>query len=397
MRACATNGRRRSLKSPTELAAGLVRYWHDARRRETQLLGDAAWPLRVPIGRPTAAEFTDDTARVRAHVAQWRTVSVGQVETVPMRFRSGSGPVTVPTHWILGSPAEWAEATDDPAVRAEQATLATLLEATPALFHRLLVRQRGLWRTRVPDEVIQAAALAMQLEPGMAAGRPLRTIALAGIDSKFMERHGALVTALLDVRFDDQASKQGLIRFLDAADEGEHWLLVVPSAPGLLPFARQRVRARELLDTALPASRILIVENERCLHLLPAMADTIAVLGAGLNLGWMAAAWLRERAVSYWGDLDTWGLQMLAHARRLQPHTHALLMKEAVFHAHQEMAVEEDTPASVEPPEGLTVDEQALYRHLRHLSKGRLEQEFIPPEVVEQALLPWAMPSLAPV
>lgn len=378
------------MKSPTELAEGLVRQWHDTRRRESQLLAATAWPLRVPIGRPTAAEFTDDTARVRAHVEQWRAVGVGHVDTASIRFRSGGEPVMVPTHWVLASSSEWAEASEDPIVQAEHATLASLLEATPALFHRLLVRQRGLWRSRTPAEVVQATNLAMQLEPGMAQGRPLRSVALAGIDSKFMERHGTLVTALLDVRFDDQASKQGLLCFLDAADEGEHWLLVVPLAPGLLPFARQRVRAHELMEVALPAPRVLIVENDRCLHLLPATADTIAVFGAGLNLGWMSAAWLQERTLGYWGDVDTWGLQMLAHARRLQPHTEAFLMDQAVFDAHSELAVEEDTPASVEPPEGLTVNEQALYRRLRGLKKGRLEQEFLDPEAVAAAFARWA-------
>ena len=306
-----------------------------------------------------------------------------------MRYRNASEPVTVPTRWVLASSAEWVEATDDSAVQAEYASLIALLDATPPLFHRLLIRQRGLWRTRPLPEVIRATALAMQLEPGIAAGRPLRSIAVAGIDSKFMERHGALVTALLDVRFDDRASRQGLVPFLEAADEGEHWLLVAPLEAGLLPFERQRVRASELMDVALPARRILVIENDRCLHLLPAVPDTIAVLGSGRNVAWMAAAWLEQRTIGYWGDLDTWGFQMLAHARRLRPQTAAFLMDKAVFDAHSERAVAEDLAAPIDPPEGLTEDERALYRRLRGLTKGRLEQEFISPETVARALSPW--------
>ncbi len=296
----------------------------------------------------------------------------------------------VPTHWSLASAAEWADASNDIAIQGEQAELSQLLEAIPPIFHRLLVRQRGLWRTRSREEVVQATALALGLEPGMAAGRPMRSIAVAGIDSKFMERHCALVTALLDVRFEGQASKQGIVRFLDAADEGEHWLLVAPLSQGLLPFARQRVRARELVEVPLPAGRILVVENDRCLHLLPPMPDTIAVLGAGLNLAWLSAPWLRERDIGYWGDLDTWGLQMLAQARRLQPKVEAILMNHAVFEAHgSNSAVCEDTPALPEPPDGLNQEEQALYCHLRGLFKGRLEQEFLPAAEVANALTKW--------
>jgi hypothetical protein len=378
------------LKSPSELERLLARHWEDAGKRERQLLQPDAWPMLIPIGRPTATVFTQETSRVRAHVEDWRTVTIGEVISEPVRFRNGAEPVLLPTHWSLASAVEWADASNDTAVQVEQAELSQLLEAIPALFHRLLIRQRSLWRTRPRDEVVKATKLALGLEPGMATGRPMRSISVAGIDSKFMERHGALVTALLDVRFEGQASKQGLVRFLDAADEGEHWLLVAPLTQGLLPFARQRVRARELVEVPLPARRILVVENDRCLHLLPPMPDTIAVLGAGLNLAWLGAPWLRERDIGYWGDLDTWGLQMLAHARRLQPEIEAILMNYAVFKAHEPgLAVSEDIPALPEPPDGLNQEEQTLYCYLRGLPKGRLEQEFLPAADVANALAQW--------
>lgn len=377
------------MKSPNDVARLLARQWQDADKRE-RLLQPDAWPMRVPIGLPSATAFTHETSRVRAHVEEWRAVTIGEVATEPVRFRSGAEPVVVPTHWVLASALDWADASNDANVQAEQTELGQLLEAVPWLFHRLLVRQRSLWRTRPHQEVIQAAMLALGLEPGMAAGRPMRSVSVAGIDSKFMERHGALVTRLLDVRFEGQASKQGLARFLDAADEGEHWLLVAPLSHGLLPFARQRVRDRELMEVPLPARRILVVENDRCLHLLPPMPDTIAVLGAGLNLNWLGASWLRERDIGYWGDLDTWGLQMLAHARRLQPKVEAILMNRSVFEVHgPDFAVCEDTPALPDPPDGLNQEEQALYCYLRGLPKGRLEQEFLPADEVANALAQW--------
>lgn len=236
---------------------------------------------------------------------------------------------------------------------------------------------------------MRAAALALQLEPGIAKGKPLRGLALAGIDSKFMERNRSLVTALLDRRFDGQVTAAGLTRFLEAADEDDHWLLVVPLASGLLPFAQQRVRARELLDTPLPASRILLVENERCRHLLPPLSDTIAVLGSGLDLAWLRAPWLGDRRLGYWGDMDTWGLHMLARARELQPQLQPLLMQQDLFERHApRLAVRE--PVAADPqPATLTPPEQAFYQHLRTLDKGRIEQEFLPPDSVAEALLRW--------
>lgn len=121
------------------------------------------------------------------------------------------------------------------------------------------------------------------------------------------------------MRFDSAASTQGLVAFLNASPEDDHWLLVAPLAPGLLPFARQRVPTTELHATALTAmaiTHVLLVENERCLHQLPQpLAGTVAILGAGLNLNWLNTPWLQHRRVAYWGDLDTWGLHMLTTNR----------------------------------------------------------------------------------
>lgn len=215
---------------------------------------------------------------------------------------------------------------------------------------------------------------------------------MQGNDSKFFERHAGLLTALLDERFDGEVSRQGLADFLGALPEGDHWLLLAPLAPGLLPFARQRVRASELLTTPLPAHHILLVENERCLHQLPhPVPDTIAILGAGLNLGWLAAPWLQARNVAYWGDLDTWGLHMLATARSHRPQLRALLMDRTTFDAHQDRAVLEPSHAPPPLPGSLLLPaECALDGHLRALEKGRLEQEFLPVDIVHRAVHTWA-------
>jgi hypothetical protein len=346
--------------------------------------------MEIPIGRPSPALFTHQTARVREHIARWRAVTVGQVQWQNTAFRSAAEPVSLPLQWQLSSPEEWAQASGDAQVQLELQRLRYLLDHVDPRFHALLVRQRGLWRERNDEEVVQAAALTLELEPGIAAGRPLRGLALAGIDSKFIERNRGFVTALLDIRFEGQVSQLGLTSFLDAADESDHWLLVAPLAPGLLPFAQQRVRARELMDIPLPAGHILLIENDRCLHLLPSLPDTIAILGSGLDLAWLRTDWLRQRHLGYWGDMDTWGLHMLARARSLQPHLQPLLMERVLFERHATtLAVPEPITAGPEPPSGLSGHEEDFYRHLLALPKGRLEQEFLPTETVTHALSHW--------
>lgn len=378
------------MKSPDDFARLFARQWQDADNREWLLLDRQAWPMEVPIGWPSSKLFTHHTALVREHVSRWRAVTIGNVQWKDKTFRSGASPVSFPFQWKLSYLEEWAKASGDAQVQLELHQLRYILDRVDPRFHSLLTRQRGLWRDRKEEEVIQAAALALELEPGIAAGRPLRSLALAGIDSKFIERNRGLVTALLDIRFDGQASLLGITSFLDAADEGQHWLLVVPLSSGLLPFDQQRVRARELMDTPLPAGRILLIENDRCLHLLPTLPDTIAVLGSGLDLAWLRAEWLHDRRVGYWGDMDTWGLLMLARARSLQPHLESLLMERLLFDRNAAaLAVLEPITAGPELPDGLEEHEQTFYKHLLGLPKGRIEQEFLSKEVVAHVLSCW--------
>lgn len=379
------------MKTPQQLAQKLQRQWQNGEIREKRLLDSRQWPLSLPIGKPSPKQITDELAKVREHIRAWRVVRIGEVEWGTVNYRSVAEPVELPLNWILRSTEEWAVAAEDRSVRQEQTLFARILADTDSSFHPLIVRQRQLILARSAEETIQACRVALAIEPGCAQGRPLRALSIAGCDSKFFERNRTLIARLLEVRFGPEALEAGLEGFLGALDESEHWLLVAPLAEGLLPFEQLRLRSSELAHTPLPAGHILIVENERALYQLPPCADTIAILGAGLNLGWLAGEWLAGRRLAYWGDLDTWGLAMLAAARGLQPEVTALLMDRETFEefapAH---AVAEPVTAGTVPPPELTAGEALLYADLLSAPKGRLEQEFVPESAVRERVLRWA-------
>lgn len=162
---------------------------------------------------------------------------------------------------------------------------------------------------------------------------------------------------------------------------------------GLLPFEVQQVRSQELAtlkpDT-IRASRILVVKNRQCWHLLPELDDTIAILGGGLDLDWLGAEWLKGKDVAYWGDIDTWGLAMLARARQHLPQLAAISMDRQTFEQHAAgNSVVEPVSAGEEPPDALDVDERDLYRWLLTLECGRLEQEYLPVGFVNEVLKGW--------
>lgn len=384
------------MKSPDEIAQKMARQWQNDKLRAERLLGDADWPLRYPIGPPSAKEVEMNWGAVAEHIQHWRSVTVGEVAWKSVSYRSTGAPVQIPEYWEIYEPAQWVMATTNRDVASEFATLEDLLGDCDPLFHSTLVRQRSLWRNRSRSEVKKAAELAMRLEPGCAHGVPLRALPHEGIDSKFFERNRSLLTRLLDLRFDGEPSQQGLETFLDAQRDTDHWLLVADLDGELLPFFLQRVRSTELSSRGLPARHLLLVENERCLHLLPStLPGTVAVLGTGNNLGWLKASWLKDVTLGYWGDIDTWGLLLLARARTCAPHLSALLMDQETFDKLSEnYAVVEPVISSETPPESLTEAERELFCHLRGCREGRLEQEFIPKEFAAQRVAAWWNASL---
>lgn len=377
------------MNSPQELAVRLLRQWHNPRWREQRLLSPEAWPLELPIGRPDAGQFTKEPARVWQHIQSWRKVAIGEVEWVERKYREAGEAVSLPSRWRLHKPSEWIRAIGDAQVESDYALLSRLIGNTDALYHRLLIRQLPRIRTLSESEILQAVEAATRLEPGCAQGRPLRALSVADSDSKFFERHRRLLTHMLDLRFDGAVSETDLESFLGAVSEKDHWLLVVPLCPGLLPYEQLRIRASELARSPLPARHILIVENEQCLHQLPPLSDCIAVLGAGLNLNWLQTDWLAERHLAYWGDLDTWGMAMLAKARCFQPHIRALMMDRHVFERFESYSVVEPVTFRTGEPEGLTDTELLLFRYLLGREKGRLEQEFLPASWVTRAIEEW--------
>src|SRR5579863_6245919 len=147
------------MKSPADLAARLQKQWQVPDHREKRLLDPSAWPISLPIGKPTPTEFTTQGPLVREHVRLWRAVKIGQVRWEGISYRAGAEPVQVPTNWFLRTPAEWAAATADPAIVHEQQKLASVLAHVDPIFYRALTRGLRNFAHVKLDEVLQAARL----------------------------------------------------------------------------------------------------------------------------------------------------------------------------------------------------------------------------------------------
>ena len=149
-------------------------------------------------------------------------------------------------------------------------------------------------------------------------------------------------------------------------------------------------RCRSQEEFELPASNILVIENEQSCLALGAIRDTVAVAGGGKNVAWLQAEWLSRKNVGYWGDIDSEGLSILSAARAKLSSISALMMDAATAETFAERMVTE--PDSVaQAPIALTEQELSLFNRLRsgHYHGSRLEQERLPLNYVMQELERW--------
>lgn len=377
------------MHSPATLALKLARQWHNNQTRCERLLSPAAWPLELKIALPQATEVAQQAAAVRQHIETWRQQKIGEVVWIKRRYRDAAEPLELPQWWRIRKPSEWVAACDSPQIAQDYDLLNAVIPESEPLFHEFLVSQLNRIRSCSSTELTQIVKTASALQPGAAHGQPLRSLSLLGTDSKFFERHQSLITRLLDLRFADQVSAMGLEAFLQATSSKTHWLLLYSSDAGLLPYQQIRVRSSELQQRGVAAHSLLLVENEQCLHLLPEMPDTLVILGSGNNLSWLHNAWLADKQLGYWGDIDSWGFAMLAQARLQQPHLQALLMDLETYQQHQGKAVSEAVSYSLQTPAGLLPEEAEMYQFLIAQDKARLEQEFIAANWVHNVLIRW--------
>lgn len=356
------------------------------------------FPLRLRLAGPSSTELSSRFDEVRVWIAELRALEP-RYRFVWRELR----------HRVLGSNAlpdeVWLDTLDD-----ALSAIGKQKEGRQfaALVHQARDRHPELlrWMGRNPLRALVLAGAWSRLldvvDWMQAHPRPgcyLRQVDLAGVDSKFIEAHRAVLTEWLD-----------LILAADSIDA---------SATGAAQFCRRygfkdkplRVRFRVLdasaaLRTAgtdqdigltqagfeqlaLPISRVFVTENEVNFLAFPPMPGSMVVFGAGYGFDVLAAApWLHRCSVYYWGDIDTHGFAILDQLRSHLPHAQSLLMDRATLMAHAAHWGDEPQPSLRDLPR-LTAQESALFDELRdnRLRAGlRLEQERIGFGWVQQAL-----------
>ncbi len=139
--------------------------------------------------------------------------------------------------------------------------------------------------------------------------------------------------------------------------------------------------------SALPVgdARVFIVENKVSVLTMPAIPNGLVLGGLGNAVTQLAEiAWLHDRPVHYWGDLDAAGFEILSRLRDLLPDVRSRLMDESTLQQCKPLATF-IRPQPPKPNLNLTAAERAAYQVV--CDEGiRVEQEHIGDGIVRMSL-----------
>jgi hypothetical protein len=353
------------------------------------------WPLSVTLGDPTERDAAGHAEHVRDWIAAWSGWRGGVLrwnevrwprlgtQVLPVRLELES-PELVAT--LIGQAPRFTRAS---ARRDELVHRWPMLAGTPTI-----ERQFDVLADYPEVEYRRLVELLSWLVEHPSSNYALRQLPIEGIDTKWIEKsRRALVAELLQAICDGPPS--GDFYDICGLRRPHHRVRLMV----LCRHLREVTAGLRDLETPLPELqrlplaplRVLIVENLESGLSLPDIPGTVAIVKLGASVGVLGSVpWLRGLASLYWGDIDTYGLAILNHARAALGNVESILMDEPTLLAHRSLWGCESRPYPEAELASLTAPELALLNDLRSNRWGqgvRLEQERIPWNHAVDALL----------
>lgn len=323
------------MRTVADFRALAERQW--SRRFPSWLAGHGE-ALNWPLHPPTESEALASTDRVSQWAQAWQHAQGDdiRVEWVGRTWRS-LGRQRLPTRVsatasavarLSGNADMWERAVAAVKVLGRSWPETDFSDALPLVAKRLAALDEG--------ETISLVTVLAWLAMHPASDLWERELPVEGVDSKWFEKHRAIVEPLLSAVTGHETGlrRHGLgfrVRVLDAS-----------LGDGPRQFT---VDLAELSGLELRPSTVVVCENLTTVAALPEMDGAVAVHGMGFAAPSLAAVqWVKEARVWYWGDLDTYGLHILGQVRAALPHTSSILMDVETLTAHRGLAVREARP-----------------------------------------------------
>lgn len=223
------------------------------------------------------------------------------------------------------------------------------------------------------------------------SGMVVRALPISGMDTKWLEKHRAVVSRCVEAVRETQGLPGG--RELGLAPSEEATFLVIWGDPTTRPggIRRAGLTLSELASLDF-CGTIVICENLATTVAMPDSPGMLYIHGGGYQVTALRAIpWIWRQPIVYWGDLDSHGFEILARLRRALSgnpveavsRIRSALMDTETLLAHRDLWVPEPSSTHKDIDQWLTSEERATLAFL-HLGTDefsgasiRLEQERI--------------------
>ena len=401
------------MKTPADVRAlATKRFQRERLNALREALGCAVtttWPWVVPLGRPTERDVLTDAQSVLAWRDAWVDAKVlgdFEVETDVIAWRA-IGTQTVPVRVLFVNTKAIAKVAGLLPLWTQVVTRAKRFVALWPGIEEAMVREWAMLADWSDDAVLALERVLTWFVDHPKSGLYLRQLPIEGVDTKwFTEPRKKVVQRLLVAIREAKESVPLMAESSEALDPDTTFETVC----GLKPLPKL-IRGRlldevdqklfyGLSDLSLPLDEwaqlplypeiVFISENLQTGLAFEAHPKSVVFFGLGAGVTQLAAIpWVRTARIIYWGDVDTYGLEILAHLRSVLPQTESVMMNRQTLEAFRGLAVAENRQASGAHVEHLRENEREVFDALKvgDLARLRLEQERIPWPVARETLL----------
>jgi hypothetical protein len=382
--------------TPDEIRKKATRYWSSGKVLRAVVRGEEEqlFPLRIPWGRPTAKQLRDDFAGIRRRISEIQQQSGPEKMGYTIRFHEINhrrlGKQQIPATLLFERQGFLCCTGKQQAYEQFIADLTLIREREPELEAWLvghpmdIVKQAGNW----PQLLAVIGYFKAHPRPALY----LRQLDIAGVDTKFIEQHKKILLSLLDEVLPETAVDRNSTGLVNHGFERRYGLRYDEPLIRLRYLDQAMAPHPACIDMTLPLSGltklkppctgVIITENKINGLCCPAVPGTVIIFGLGYGIQALAAVdWLRDKAIYYWGDIDSHGFSILSQVRSFLPGTRSFLMDRETLTAHRHLwGAEKEADRCLDQLQHLTSEELALYDELRNNILGkniRLEQERI--------------------
>lgn len=369
------------MRSPEDIRARLKVKWRQ--QWTTWLGGGGKWPQSIPLAAPTEAEARRRWPQFQAWVRTWDAPEWRNLVVFESRSWHALGPQQVPASVQFPSAAAVAAMLGPEMARAFNAADARWADraaAWPDLAEEL--RRHASWMAELTAaDYARFCAAFDWLAEHPDSGVYIRQLPIAGLDSKWVERHQGAIGQLLACRRGIPPAPLHVIAGLRVDLPRRRMLVLDPRLRAHVGGLRDiSLPMSELAELALPIRVALIVENQQTALAFTDLPGAVVLVGGGFSASEFGQVpWLHRVPVLYWGDIDTAGFAILSGLRSTLPHAVSCLMDERTLLAHKDVWSHDPTQNGAVLT-NLTEAERLVYQGLldaRWDSALRLEQERI--------------------